>query len=173
MIVVLHPETNQAIAEQIASHIRDAFKGRVEVILTKANSPSAWPVDVNWDDLLLVVFDGARFPDAGNDFIGGYVQQRKKRALLLPVALDVGHRKPPKAAEAIKALEFDAAAAGVDGRLVKRIAASDLVSRAMPVDSKQHRTAGAAGPVSKKSLTRKNFCCGISETSEMNLLYCS
>jgi hypothetical protein len=123
MIFVLHPEANQAIAERIASHLRDALKGRVEVSLAKANSPSAWPTDVNWDDLLLVVFDGARFPDAGNDFIGEYVQQRKKRALLLPVALDVGHRKPPNAAEAIKALEFDAAAAGVDGRLVKRVGA--------------------------------------------------
>jgi hypothetical protein len=123
MIVVLHPEANQAIAQLIASHLHYAFKRRVEVSLTNANSPSAWPTDVNWDDLLIVVFDGARFPDAGNDFIGDYVQNRKKQALLLPVALDAWHRKPPKAAEAIKALEFDAAATGVDGRLVKRAGA--------------------------------------------------
>ncbi len=123
MIVVLYPEANQAIAQRIASHFRDAFKGRVDVSLAKADSPSAWPMVVNWDDLLVVVFDGARFPDAGNDFIAEYAQQRKKRALLLPVALDVGHRKPPQAAEAIKALTFDAAASGVDGRLVKRVGA--------------------------------------------------
>jgi hypothetical protein len=123
MIVVLHPEANQVIAERIASLLRDAFKGRIEVSLAKANSPPAWPTDVNWDDLLVVVFDRARFPDAGNNFVCEYVQQRKKRALLLPVALDVGHRKPPKAAEAIKALEFDAAAAGTDERLIKRVGA--------------------------------------------------
>ena len=123
MIVVLHPEANQAIADRVAASLRDAFRGRVEVSLAKANSPSAWPAALNWDDLLVVVFDGARFPDAGNDFVAEYVQQRKKRALLLPVALDSRHRKPPKVAEGIKALEFDAAAAGVDGRLVKRVGA--------------------------------------------------
>src|SRR6266511_2116458 len=123
MIVILHPEGNKVIAERIAAYLRNAFKGRVEVSLSIASSPTAWPADVNWDDLLVVVFDRARFSDAGNDFIREYVQQRKKRTLLLPVALDVGHRKPPKAAEAIKALEFDAAAAGVDGRLVKRVGA--------------------------------------------------
>lgn len=123
MIVVLNGEANRKIGETISSNLRDGFKGHVEVSLTSASSPSAWPTEVNWDDLLIVVFDGAHFPDAGNDFISEYLQKHKKTALLLPVALDVGHRKPPRAAEAIKALEFDATAAGVDGRLVKRVGA--------------------------------------------------
>src|SRR6266446_3722084 len=109
MIVVLHPEANKVIAERIASNLRDAFKGHVEVSLTSASSPSAWPADVNWDDLLIVLFDATHFPDAGNNYIAEYLQKRKKTALLLPVALDVGHRRPPKTAEAIKALEFEAA----------------------------------------------------------------
>jgi hypothetical protein len=123
MIVLLHGDGNQKIGENIASNLRDAFKGHVEVSLAPASSPSAWPADVNWDDLLIVVFDATHFPDAGNDFIADFLQKRKKNALLLPVALDAAHRRPPKAAEAIKALEFDAAASGVDGRLVRRVGA--------------------------------------------------
>ena len=123
MIVVLHPEANKAIAERIASTLRNAFRGHVGVSLTSASSPTAWPGDVNWDDLLIILFDATHFPDAGNSYIAEYLQKREKTALLLPLALDVGHRSPPKAAEAIKALEFDPAAAGVDGRLVKRVGA--------------------------------------------------
>ena len=122
MIVVLHPEANHAIAEKIVSYLRDAFKGRVEIRLAKASSPSAWPSNLNWDDLLVVLFDAAHFPDPGNDFIAEYLKTRKK-ALLLPVALNLAHRRPPKAAESFKAIEFEAAAPGVDGRLVKRVGA--------------------------------------------------
>lgn len=121
MIVVLHPEVSKMIAERITSDLHAAFKAHVEVSLSSASSPSAWPADVNWDDLLIVLFDATHFADAGNNYIAEYLQNRKKTALLLPVALDAGHRRPPKAAEAIKALEFDAAASGVDGRLVKRV----------------------------------------------------
>lgn len=123
MIVVLHLDNNQKSGETIASNIRNAFKGRVEVSLAPASSPSPWPADVNWDDLLVVVFDATHFPDAGNDYIADFLQKRQNKALLLPVALDTAHRKPPKAAEAIKALEFDSVAPGVDGRLVRRIGA--------------------------------------------------
>jgi len=123
MIVLLHAEANREIAEAVASNLRDAFKGRVEVSHTSASSPAAWPADVNWDDLLIVLFDSAHFADAGNDYIAEFLKLRQKKALLLPVAIDTAHRKPPQAAAAIKALEFDAAAPGVDGRLVRRVGA--------------------------------------------------
>ena len=96
MIVVLHPEADQAIAERVASHLRDAFKGRVEVNRAKANSPSAWQTDVNWDDLLVVMFDGTRFPDAGNDFIDKYVQCRKKAGITSSRCSGCRAQKPPK-----------------------------------------------------------------------------
>jgi len=123
MIVVLHGDANQKTGELIASNLRDAFKGHIEVSLTKASSPDSWPMDVSWDDLLVVVFDETPFPEAGNNYIAEYLAKRGEKALLLPVALKHGQTRPPKAAEAIKALEFDAAAPGVDGRVVRRIGA--------------------------------------------------
>jgi hypothetical protein len=123
MIVVLHGDANQTTGEVIASNLQDAFKGHIEIRLAKASSPVPWPRDVSWDDLLIVVFDDSHFPDAGNDYITAYLQQRGQRALMLPVALNSSHRSPPMAAAAIKALEFNAAAPGVDGRLVKRVGA--------------------------------------------------
>ena len=123
MIVLLHAEANRKIGEAIASNLRDAFKGHIEVTQASASSPAAWSADANWDDLLIVLFDGAHFPDAGNDYIAEFSKLRQKKTLLLPVALDAAHRKPPQAAAAIKALEFDATASGVDGRLVRRVGA--------------------------------------------------
>jgi hypothetical protein len=123
MIVLLHSDSGQAIAETCASNLREAFKGQIEVSLTAAASPSAWPRDVDWDDLLIVVFDETQFPEAGNNYIADYLAKRKAKALILPVALKHGHTRPPKTAAAIKALEFDAKAAGVDGRIVRRTGA--------------------------------------------------
>jgi len=123
MIVVLQAEANRKIGENIAANLVEAFKGNVAVKLISASAPTAWTADVNWDDLLIVLFDGTHFSDAGNDFIAEFLKLRQRKALLLPVALDAAHRKPPQAAAAIKALEFDAAASGVEGRLVRRIGA--------------------------------------------------
>ena len=119
MIVILHPADCLNIAESIADDLTSAFNGHVSVSLIAADSSSAWPAAVSWDDLLLVVYNGNAFPDSGNAFIVAYVSSRAK-ARLLPVAVDLVHRKPPSAAAAIKALEYDASAKGTTGRLVHR-----------------------------------------------------
>jgi hypothetical protein len=123
MVVILHKASEKGVAETMASDLEGAFKDRIEVSLADASVPKAWPKDVNWDDLLVVAFDATAFPDAGGDFIAEYLNKRNQKGLLLPVALNAGHTRPPKAAEAFKALEFDAKAAGVDGRFVKRAGA--------------------------------------------------
>jgi hypothetical protein len=123
MITILHKSTSKNVAEAMEANLKEAFKGRIDVILTDADAPKAWPNDPSWDDLLVVVFDDLAFPDKGNDFIAEYLKKRDQKGLLLPVALKAGHTHPPKAAEAFKALEFDAGAAGVGGRFVKRAGA--------------------------------------------------
>ncbi len=123
MIVILHGKANEKDGERIAKTLDEAFKGRVAISLNDASAPVPWPLDVNWDDLLIVAYDATSFPDAGNDFIAEYLGKRKEKGLLLPVALDPAHRSPPKAAGAIKAFEFDAAATGLNGRLVRRVGA--------------------------------------------------
>ena len=79
------------------------------------------------------MFDGAHFPDAGNDFISEYLQNRKKTALLLPVALDVGHRKNssqrlPKASRPLNLMRQQAGKAWMEDS-VKRVGAMLSVLR--------------------------------------------
>lgn len=123
MIAVLHSDGTQGIAESIAANLAEAFRGHVEVKLVTASSPPAWPEATEWDDLMVVVYDAAPFPGAGNNFIVEFQKRQGARGLLLPVALDAKHARPPTAAEAIKALHFDDAAPGADGRLVRRVGA--------------------------------------------------
>jgi hypothetical protein len=121
MIIILHQHGCQKIAKSVASDLRKAFDSHVKVALIAASSPSSWPAEASWDDLLIVMYNGKAFPDTGNSFIAKYLNDRPDTAVLLPVAVDVGTRTPPTAAAAIKALEYDRAAKGPKGRLVNRV----------------------------------------------------
>jgi TIR domain len=123
MIILLHQPDGKSAAENMKADLEAAFRGRIEVALADANSSMVWPGDPSWDDLLVVVFEGSAFPNSGNDFITDYQKKRNHKGFLLPVALNATHTRPPKAAEAFKSLMFDAAAAGVGGRFVKRAGA--------------------------------------------------
>jgi len=121
MVAILYPRGCQKVAKKVAADLAKAFADHVTVVVMAANSPSSWPAEVSWDDLLIVMFDGKKFPDAGNLFIRKYLEQRPDAAILLPVALDPSCKKPPGAAVAIKALKYDRAAKGPKGRLAKRV----------------------------------------------------
>src|SRR5437016_2650851 len=121
MVVILYQRGCQKIAKKTAEHLVKAFSDHVKVELIPASSHRSWPADAAWDDLLMVMFDGKRFSDAGNLFITKYLEQRPHSAILLPVAIDPGCKKPPGAAAAIKALEYDHAAKGPSGRLANRV----------------------------------------------------
>lgn len=123
MIVILFETGQRAIAEEVHRDLKTAFKGAISVALADAASPGCWPADVCWDDLLLIVYRDSSFSAAGNKYIQEYVDGRNGKGRLLPVALDPTNRRPPTAASHIKALEFDAAAGGSNGRLVKRAGA--------------------------------------------------
>lgn len=121
MVVILYQRGCQKIANKAAADLVKAFTDHVEVLLTSASSSSSLPTKVSWDDLLIVIFDGKTFPDAGNLFITQYLKQRRDSALLLPVAVDLASKKPPTAAAAIKALGYDNSAKGPSGRLANRV----------------------------------------------------
>ena len=121
MVVILYQRGCQKIAKKAAADLVKAFADHVPVLVMAANTPSSWPADASWDDLLIVMFDSKKFPDAGNLFIRKYLEQRPDTAILLPVALDPSSKKPPEAAAAIKALKYDRAAKGPKGRLAKRV----------------------------------------------------
>jgi hypothetical protein len=121
MLVILYQDSCDAIATDAATDIATAFAGHVEVQAFAASAPTAWPGEASWDDLLLIVYNADRFPATGDRFIEEFVRRRPATALLLPVAADPAFRTPPEAAAEIKALEYDALAPGVDGRLVDRV----------------------------------------------------
>jgi hypothetical protein len=121
MLVILYQASCEAIATSAASDIATAFAGHVEVQALAASAPTAWPGEASWDDLLIIVYKGDTFPATGNEFVEEFVRRRPDTALLLPVAADPAFRTPPGAAGTIKALEYDAGAPGVEGRLVNRV----------------------------------------------------
>jgi hypothetical protein len=121
MIVILHQRTCQRIADTARDDLLAAFSGNVELKQVEAESAASWPAAaIQWDDLLIIIFDSTAFPDAGSRFISEYLRQRGDDAMLLPVAVDSTSQKPPKPSEGIKALLYDATAAGVRGRLTNR-----------------------------------------------------
>ena len=121
MVVILYEEGTAGTAQKIASDLLAAFSSHVQVDLIGAEACSSLPADVSWDDLLIVVYGGNGFPDAGNTFIARHLEQRAHSAMLLPVAVDPASRRPPAAAAPIKALEYDRAAEGPSGRLANRV----------------------------------------------------
>ena len=123
MIVVLYQKGCQEIATNAAANLVTAFEDKVTVTQMPAESVEPWPGDVSWDDLLIVVFNGGGFPEAGNGFIVDYLAKRPNSALLLPVSIDPTSRKPPEAAKAIKALPYRSGESASEERLVKRAGA--------------------------------------------------
>ena len=121
MVIIFYQTDYANIAEKVASDLITAFSDHVKVELIAAGSGSSCPTSVSWDDLLIVVYDGRAFPYAGNLFITQYLEQRPHSAMLLPVAADPASKKPPEAAAAIKALDYDVSAEGPGGRLTNRV----------------------------------------------------
>jgi hypothetical protein len=121
MVIVLYQQACRTMAQSVASDLRKAFDDFVEVTLISASSSSFPSPTPSWDDLLIVIYNDKDFPSAGNSFITRYLNKRPNAHNLLPVAIDLVAKKPPKAADAIKALEYDLAAKGLNGRLVNRV----------------------------------------------------
>jgi hypothetical protein len=121
MIVILFDPSTANTASEISANLFDAFHKNVTIEMVDAASSTVWPAVVSWDDLLVVVYEGKTFPAAGNEFIEKFIAERGDKALLLPVAIDLSVPQPPNAAAAIKALPFNSAAKGIDGRLVSRV----------------------------------------------------
>jgi len=122
MIGILYPRSCRAVAEATKTDLLAAFGKHVDVAEIEADATRPWPASsVAWDDLLIIVFDASPFPDPGVQLIAEYKAHRGTDAMLLPVALDRAGQRPPKPAEAIKALLYDGTASGGRGRLANRV----------------------------------------------------
>jgi len=123
MIVILFAESQQGLTEGLVKTLTVAFRERVETISTKASKPEPWPVDIAWDDLLIVLFDGTPFPTEGNAYINAFLNARDGQGLLLPVCVGMASCHIPEGAKAIKAFPFDATSPSIIERLTQRVGA--------------------------------------------------
>ncbi|MDN2714395.1 toll/interleukin-1 receptor domain-containing protein [Janthinobacterium sp. SUN120] len=120
MIVILFDFNATSVANEISANLLNTFYKNITIEMVDAASAKLWPSVASWDDLLLVVYQGGNFPAEGNQFIEKFIAERGDKALILPVAVDLSAPQPPQAAAMIKALPYDIAAKGIDGRLVSR-----------------------------------------------------
>jgi hypothetical protein len=147
MIVILHSPALVTAAETAKADLLAAYKDHVDVALISADSGGGWPASPNWDDLLILLYDGSTFPSEGQKFVESFQAARGAETWILPVAIDPTARKPPPPRAGIKALFYDATAAGPAGRLVNRVGAmlglkiqtrrTDLFISYRAVDGKQ------------------------------------
>ena len=121
MIGILHSDSVAGIAEMIANGLSCAYNEQIAITRFLASSASKWSPEPRWDDILLVIYDGATFPPNGLDFIRDYMGNRRN-GLVLPVSTVSNNRKPPSGADHIKAFECDSPQTSA-GALVARVGA--------------------------------------------------
>lgn len=107
MIVILHNLSNKLIAKKAKENFDKKFNNNISVVLMSDSEPMEWSGEIDWNDLLIVLFDESSFSDEVDGFIRNYLSKRPDTALLLPVALNDEYPVPPKAAQTYKALPFD------------------------------------------------------------------
>ncbi len=123
MIAILYDQDSRTAAESVNADLNEAYKGQLNVVVESASSPNPWPDDVNWDDLLIVLYTRAELPEAARDFISEFIRERGKHSLVLPVAVAPDVRQPPAPLAGIKAIPYQGAALGASGQIAKRVGA--------------------------------------------------
>lgn len=123
MIVILHSRECEAMANRAKSELIETFQHHISVALALDTAPQAWPGDVDWNDLLIILYNGEPFPDEADAYVRAFMASRPDTAMILPVAINSDFPVPPGAASAYKALAFDDDSLGTNGRLIHRAGA--------------------------------------------------
>jgi hypothetical protein len=123
MIVILHNEACEDIAKRVREDLIDTFRDHISVTLALNSDPNDWPGGVEWNDLLIVLYDGSQFPEIANEYVKTFLQNRPDTALILPVAVNPAFPVPPGAVSDYKALPLEGDSLGSNGRLTRRAGA--------------------------------------------------
>ncbi|POA82133.1 hypothetical protein C1883_28725 [Pseudomonas protegens] len=123
MIVILHNEACKDVAQSMQTDLVDTFQDHVSVALALDSNSNVWPGEVEWNDMLIVLYDGTSLPREANEYVKTFLAKRPDTALILPVAVDDKFPVPPGAASAYKALPFNNDSLGTEGRLIRRAGA--------------------------------------------------
>src|SRR5438105_2906545 len=123
MIAIVCDDDSRAAADSIMADLSEAYRGQLNVVTEAASSPNPWPDDVNWDDLLIVLYARPELPEPARNFISEFLRERGKHSLVLPVSIAQGLRQPPAPLASIKAIPYDGEARGAAGRIARRVGA--------------------------------------------------
>src|ERR1035441_3090356 len=105
MILILAEDGTEPIGNAIA----DALRQEYSLPCTPAVVPTdaVWNRDVEWDDLLLVVFQSDALPDAATKYIEAFRTAHENGGAIVPVATRATFRKPPDPISCVKSAEYD------------------------------------------------------------------
>ena len=107
MIIILHNEACKGIANYVNNDLIATFQHHISVELVLDTTICISPENVDWQDLLIVLYDGQPFSDKANAFVKEFLKNRPNTAMVLPVAVNKNYPVPPGAASDYKALAFD------------------------------------------------------------------
>jgi hypothetical protein len=114
MILVLAENGSAAIAAaEIANSIQTAYGLAYELIVVEANTE--WNRTVEWDDLLIVVYNSPAAPAAFTNYIQAYLAAHTTGGPVIPVSTDPAHPIPPVPISGIKAAVYDGGPASMAG----------------------------------------------------------
>jgi|JRYL01.1.fsa_nt_gb hypothetical protein len=133
MIVVLHPARGAQLASDLIKSIREDVP-EVQSTARDVDAPGEWPGEPEWNDLLVVLFDGDGLNEPAWAFVERYLGTRSRTSpgaqelpgVVLPVAIGSGDR-PPAPISGVKSmriqLDGDAGTVAENTKLVARQAA--------------------------------------------------
>ena len=82
MIAIVCDDDSRAAADSIMADLSEAYRGQLNVVTEAASSPNPWPDDVNWDDLLIVLYARPELPEPARNFISEFLRERGKHSLV-------------------------------------------------------------------------------------------
>ncbi len=123
MILILHNQVRKEIANDVKNDLIATFQHHISVELVLDTEIHFSPGNVDWRDLLIVLYDGQPFSDSANAFVKDFLRNRPSTAMILPVAVDKNFLVPPGAVSDYKALAFDNDSSESRSRLLNRAGA--------------------------------------------------
>lgn len=105
MILILAEAGTEPIAGEIAQSITAEYGLSTPPEMVAAGAP--WTRAVEWDDVLIVVYENSNWPTDHTNYIDAYLKKHTTGGPVIPVSTDPANRRPPGPISGIKAGVYD------------------------------------------------------------------
>lgn len=112
MIFILAEEGTEAAGQAVASALNREYG--CTCTLEAMAAGTAWNREVEWDDLLLIIYNSGALPETAVKFIQTYIDLHKTDGGIIPVSTNPAFKKPPQPIAGIKAAEYDGKPAALE-----------------------------------------------------------